>query len=137
MYTLLFSLVIGGSMGVVFYLAGEFLVGLVIGTADTLAIEYAMTRMFYVTLFTFIYAIFNVLTSAEQAYGYPFMGSVSSIVCTLLFRVVWMNFVYPHNETFAMVMVCFTISWILTLLFKTVSVTIISLRYRKGLYRKI
>ena len=137
LYTILCSLTIGGSMGAVFYLFGEFLIGLVVGAADTLAIEYGMVRMFYVSLFTFIYAIFTVLTAAEQAYGYPFMGSVSSIVCTLLFRVVWMNFVYPHNETFAMVMVCFTISWILTLLFKTVSVTIITFRYNKGIYKKI
>lgn len=136
-YTLLFAAVIGGSMGVVFYLSGEFLIGLIIGTADTLAIEYAMTRMFYVSLFTFIYAIFTVLGAAEQAYGYPFLGTVTSIVCTLLFRVVWMNFVYPHNQTFAMVMVCFTISWTLTFIFKIVSVTIITLRFRNGLYRKI
>lgn len=136
-YTLLFAVVIGGSMGVIFYLAGEFLVGLIIGTADALAIEYAMIRMFYVSLFAFICATFTVLGAAEHAYGYPFLGSASSIVCTLLFRVVWMNFFYPLNPTFEMIMVCFTVSWILTLIFKTVSVTIITVRYRKGIYKKI
>ncbi|MBE6550137.1 MAG: MATE family efflux transporter [Ruminococcaceae bacterium] len=136
-YTLLLAVVIGGSMGVVFYFAGEFLVGLIIGTADALAIEYAMTRLFYVSLFTFVYAIFTVLGAAEHAYGYPFLGSVSSIVCTLLFRIVWMNWVYPLNPTFSMVMVCFTISWLLTLIFQTVAVTIITVRYRKGIYKKI
>ncbi len=136
-YTLFFAVVIGGSMGVVCYLAGEFLVGLIIGTADALAIEYAMIRLFYVSLFTFVYAIFTVLGAAEHAYGYPFLGSVSSIVCTLLFRIVWMNWIYPLNPTFSMVMVCFTISWLLTLIFQTVAVTIITVRYRKGIYKKI
>lgn len=136
-YTLLFAVTIGGSMGAIFYLAGEFLIGLIIGTSDALAIEYGMIRMFYVSLFTFIHAIFSVLGAAEHAYGYPFLGSASSIVCTLLFRVVWMKFIYPIDPSFDKIMLCFTVSWILTTIFKTVSVSIISARYRKGLYRKI
>ncbi len=136
-YCLAFSVAIGGSIGIFLFLTGEFWVGLIIGTSSQAAIEYAMIRMFFVTAFSFINAISTISGSAEHAYGYPVLGTVSTILFTLGFRVVWMNFVYPLAPSFAMVMACFTVSWILNMLFKASTVLVISSRYRRGLYKKI
>lgn len=135
--TLLFAVLFGGSIGIFLYLTGEFWVGIVIGTSSAEAIEYGMIRMFYVTAFSFINAYNSVLGSAEHAYGYPFLGTLKTILCVFVFRIVWMNFVYPLEPTFDMVMLCFTVSWILNAIFNTIAVSIISIRYRKGLYKKI
>ncbi len=136
-YTLLFSVLFGGSIGVLIYLTGEFCLGLIIGTSSVQAIEYGMIRLFYVNVFCFIHAYGSVLGSAEHAYGYPFLGTLKTIVCVLLFRVIWMNFVYPLVPTFDTIMMCFTVSWILNAIFNTIAISIISMRYRKGLYKKI
>jgi Na+-driven multidrug efflux pump len=136
-YTLIFSVVFGGIIGIFLYLTGEFWIGLVIGTSSVAAIEYAMIRMFYVTAFSFIHAYNCVLGSAEHAYGYPFLGTLKTILCVLVFRVIWMNFVYPLAPTFDTIMMCFTVSWLLIAIFNTIAVSIISMRYRKGLYKKI
>ena len=78
-----------------------------------------------------------VLAHALQAYGYPVFSSINSIVFTLAFRFVWMQGIYPQNPTFSMVMICFTVSWILILLFNSVAVAILTHRYNKGTYKKI
>ena len=136
-YCLVFATIIGGTIGLLLYVTGEFWVGLIIGTTAFAAIEYAMIRMFFVTAFSFVNAMSNILGSAEHAYGYPILGTVSTIMFTLGFRVIWMNFVYPLSPSFSMVMACFTVSWILNMLFKAVCVVIITKRYNKGLYKKI
>ena len=136
-YTFVFALVIGGLMGVLLSVTGKFWVGLIIGTSSQEAIDYAMIRMFTVTAFSFIAAASTVLGSAEHAYGYPFFGTISTIFFTLGFRVIWMNFVYPLFPSFAMVMICFTVSWTLNMIFKGITVLILNSRYRRGIYKKI
>jgi Na+-driven multidrug efflux pump len=79
----------------------------------------------------------SVLTHSLQAYGYPVFSSINSIVFTLGFRIVWMQLIYPHNQTFSMVMSCFTVSWLLILSFNSVAVAILTYRYSKGKYKKI
>ena len=135
--TLILAIAFGGAIGIFLYLTGEFWSGIIIGKSSTAAIDYAMIRMFYVTAFSFINAYNSVLGSAEHAYGYPFLSSIKTIFCTLIFRVAWMNFVYPLAPSFDMVMLCFTVSWVLNAMFNTIAVVIITHRYNKGLYKKI
>ena len=66
-YCLIFAITVGGAIGLLMYLTGTFWVGLVIGRSSAAAIEYAMIRMFFVSLFSFLYSIIQVLGSAEHA----------------------------------------------------------------------
>lgn len=136
-YCMLSAAIISETFGVMFYFGGRFLIGLIVGMDSVAAIEYGMIRMLYISLFTFIFAINNVLNSALQAYGYPIFGSISSVVFTLGFRTVWMQFVYVLNPTFNMVMLCFPVSISMHLLFNSVAFAIIHSRYKRGIYRKI
>lgn len=136
-YCLLFSVGIGGTMGFLVHLTGEFWLGLVLGSSSKLAIEYGMIRSFWVTQFVFLSATNAVLSHALQAYGYPFFSSINSVVFTLGFRILWMQGLYPQSPTFSMVMICFTVSWALIMLFNSVSAIILTHRYKKGAYKKI
>ena len=128
---------IGGLLGVLCTWTGRVWLGLILGFSSTAAIEYGKIYMFYVVQFTFVNGINAVLVHALQAYGYPIFGSINVIFFTLGFRVVWMQFIYPMNPTWSMLMLCFTVSWILVMVFNSCVTTVISLRYRRGYCKKI
>lgn len=135
--TLLFAMLFGGIIGWTLYFTGRFWAGLIVGASSTAAINYAMIRMSYIEVFHFISAFNSVTGSAEHAYGYPILGTFRSIICILVFRIIWMNFIYPLNPTFETLMLCYIVSWFLIAVFNAIAITIISKRYNKGLYKKI
>jgi putative MATE family efflux protein len=80
------------------------------------AIGYAQIRMLYTTV-PYIIASTNVLlTGTIQAFGYSIFTTVNSIISLFVFRVIWMQFIYPLNPTFHMLMLCFLVSWSLVLI---------------------
>ena len=107
----------GEALGILSYFIGEFCIGIIVGMNSTLAIEYGMLRMLYINLFTVFLAVTGVLSNALQAYGYPFFGSISSLIFTLGFRVFWMSVIYVKMPTYTVVMQCFTVSLLLNMLF--------------------
>ena len=137
LYCLLFSVGLGGAIGLFLHITGEFWLGLILGRSAVEAIGFGMIRSAWVTRFMFLSGANAVLSHALQAYGYPVFSSINSIVFTLGFRIVWMQLIYPGNPTFAMVMMCFTVSWGLIMLFNSVATLILTRRYNKGAYRKI
>jgi hypothetical protein len=130
--------IISGAIGAFFYLSGRFWIGVIIGADATIAIDYGMERMFFVTLFTFVSAINQTLSHSLQAFGYPLFTSISNIAFTLGFRTVWMQFVYPRYQTFTNLMSCFLVSWLLNMTFYAIFFTFVYLRYtKKGICKKI
>ena len=137
-YMLGFSILISGSLGVILYLTGNVWLRMILGASSADAIAYGMKRLFFVTFFTAISAINSVLSHAFQAFGYPLFTSVSNVTFTLVFRIIWMQLIYPQNPTFNMIMSCFTVSWTLNMIFYAVVFTFIFRRYiKKGLCKKI
>ena len=125
------NVAISGSIGLLMCLGGRFFLGLVVGADATEAINYGMSRMLHVTLFTFVNAVNVVISHAFQAFGYPMFTSISNIFFTLGLRVIWMRFIYPLNQTFDNIMLCFTVSWSLNMLLYIVFFAIIFTRYVK------
>ena len=80
------------------------------------AIGYGQIRMLYIVIPYFIACINGILGSAIQAFGYSIFCTVNSIVCVLVFRVIWMTYVYPLYPSFHVLMQCFLVSWILVAL---------------------
>lgn len=131
-WTLLWlNVIISGSVGLLIYFGGRFFLGLVLGAEATEAINFGMSRLFHVTLFTFICAVNTVISHAFQAFGYPLFSSISNIFFTLGLRVIWMQFVYPLKPTFDNIMLCFTVSWTLNMLLYIVFFAFIFTRYVK------
>lgn len=127
------GILIGGFL----YLTGEFWLSILLGSDSTEAVEFGMVRLFFVTLMYFIAATNGVLSNAIQSFGYPIVSSISSIFCILIFRIIWMNFIYPAFPNFYCLNACFTVSWILLLLCNIVFAAIFFKRYLKGKYKHL
>lgn len=135
---LLYSTLTTGSFGILTYLTGEFWLGIIVGASSTEAISYGMLRLLYVAVFMFIYAISTVLTESMKAFGYPMLTSITNVAINLGFRVIWMQFVYPLYPRFATIMQCYTVAWILNLVFYILFSSIVYTRYvRKGVCKEI
>ena len=124
--------VIGGFM----YLTGEFWLSILVKN-DPKAIHFGMIRMFYLCLFYFVAAANNALSHTIQAYGYPAASTVISVVGVLIFRVIWMATVYPHFQTFDNLMLCFLVSWLTILAANILTLSVIMIKFRKGVFKKL
>ena len=137
-YTLLINFLITGVIGLFLFGTGEFWIGLLIGRSSDVAIVTGITRSFYVTLFMFVYAINVTLSHALLAFGYSFITSLTNIAFNLVFRVAWMQWVYPLKPEFETIPQCFTVSWILNMLFCTVFFAFVYWRYvKRGVCKRI
>ena len=99
------------------------------------AISYGASRMAYVARFTFISASLNVFSSALQAFGYSFLPMINSIMTVFVFRMVWVSFIYPPldaiNHTINNVYLCYTFSWLLSLIAHGSVLLFVAIRYLK------
>jgi len=135
---LVYSTVITGSLGLLTYLTGKFWLGLVVGRTAVAAIEYGYIRMFYVMLFVSLHAVNSVLNGTLKAFGYPVLTSITNILFNLGFRVIWMSVVYPRIPTFGIVMLCYTVCWVLHLVFYLIFTAVVYRRYVKtGICKKV
>jgi putative MATE family efflux protein len=132
----LLGVVSTGIIGFAMYLSGEFWLSILLKN-DPVAISYGMIRMFYLTLFYFVVAANNSLSHTIQAYGYPAASTVISIVGVLIFRIIWMAAVYPFYQTFDNLMLCFLVSWLTILAANILTISIIMIRFKKGIYKKL
>ena len=132
------NVLICGLVGVIMFLSGRFWLGLIVGFDEVNAINYGMIRLSYVCAFVFVHAINSSFGGAIQAFGYASIRSISNVAFNLGFRVIWMQFIYPLNQTFGMIMQCFLVSWILNMTFYAVLFTIIYIRYmKKGICKRV
>lgn len=121
---------------VLLYVTGDFWLSFIL-TDDALAYEYAYMRMQCVLLIYAVSAISSCCSHAIQSFGYPLYGTVASLVSVFGFRMIWMSFIYPiFAPSFFHLVICFTISWGINLLFQTVGCTVYYRRFLKGKYKK-
>ena len=111
---------------------------------DALAVEIGRVRLFCLLTIYFVMAIDNVVSSSIRAFGNTLLPMLNSVVTIVLFRTVWMNFIYP-NMTFVgdpvkdifNVYECYIISWIMSLLVQVVLFFAVYNRYVKDRGRSI
>ena len=110
--------------------------------ADNLAIRFAQVRMFSLFTLFWMAATNSVLSSSVQAFGYPSFPMTNSIVTVLLFRVLWMGWIYPNLPVSAdpvsnifNLYSCYMVSWTLSLIAITVMFFIVYTRYKRGKIR--
>lgn len=111
---------------------------------DAMAVEIGMVRLVcLLSLYAFM-AVDNTLSNSIRAFGYTMLPMYNSMVTVILFRTVWMNFIYP-NMTFIgdpvkdifNVYVCYMISWTMSLVVQIIFFIFIYSRYMKGKGKKI
>ena len=131
----LLSVGVGIVLGVSLFLSGRFWLSLIVGS-DSDAIEYGIVKMACICLPVFVNSLTNVYESSLQARGYAFLASVNAIVFVLVFRVVWMQAIFPSKPTWLCLMLCFTVSWVFRLLFDVAIHPIIRKRSERKLLRQ-
>lgn len=136
-HTLWLSISSGAIIGGTIYLTGEFWLTLLLGADSEEAVKFGMVRMFFVIYLYFIAGANGVLSNTIQSFGYPIISSICSIVCVLIFRIIWMTFIYPEFPTFYCLNGCFTVSWLLLLLCNIVFTAILFKRYLDGKYKNL
>ena len=111
---------------------------------DSLAVEIGRVRLACLLSIYFVMATDSVLSATIKSFGYPTFPMMNSMVTVILFRTIWMNFIYP-NMTFVgdpvkdvfNVFVCYMFSWTMSLLVQTVLFAVIYGRYKKGIVKKV
>jgi len=78
------------------------------------AVRYGQIRMLYIVIPYVVAAINGLIGNTIQAFGYSIFTTVNSIFTVFVFRMIWMNYVYPLCPTSHVLMRCFLVSWILT-----------------------
>ncbi|MBR5721647.1 MAG: hypothetical protein IKX78_04105, partial [Clostridia bacterium] len=136
-HNLWLAISLGVLLGGVLYITGEFWLSLLLGQDSAEAVEFGMVRMFFVTLVYFIAAANGVLSNAIQSFGYPLVSSICSIFCVLIFRIIWMNAIYPAFPDFICLNACYTVSWILLLLCNIVFTAVFFKRYLQGKFKHL
>ena len=127
---MILTIAVSAIVGAGTYLTGRFWLSLIVGS-DTTAIGHGLIRMSCTTLFYFIAAINGVYASAILAHGYSAASAINSIFSVFVFRMIWMQVLYPHFQTFLFVMACFVVSWALRMLINVVLYGSIWHGYRK------
>ncbi len=135
------SAVIGGIVGAIAFFTGKFWLGLIVGFDEAEAIKFGLVRMSCTSLFYFVACINNIYGSALQAHGYSTLSAVNSIFSVFVFRIIWMQGIYPFYadhptyERFFMVTFCFLVSWLIRMVINLVAFPIIRARYNRGFRR--
>jgi len=130
------SLVITGILATGIYSTGRFWLGLLLSDSPA-SIEYGLIRMDFLLRFYVICAMNCILGPTLQSFGYSFINSLYSVVFVLLFRVGWMNWIYPHYQSYGALVACFLCSWICLMTVSLITLVLVLHRYRKGKYRKL
>ncbi len=131
-----FSALIAEAVGVIILLLHRPLLGFYVPD-DPSAIEFGRQYMLHVTIFYGVAGLNVVLSAALNAFGYTVFTAVSNLLSVIAFRPIWLGTVYKADPTFPTLMLCFTISWFLSLAAQSVVFSVVYTRYRHGKLKKL
>ena len=136
LYPLCISTALGLLLGVAAMLFSRPLLSLYV--SEEAAILGGRIRMTYVVLPYAIACANGILSHVIQAFGYSAFCTVNSVVSVLLFRVFWMNLVYPLCPTFDTVCQCYLVSWCLILVVNVAfTLYLYKGKFKKGRLKKL
>lgn len=139
--SILYHLAISTTLGLVMGVGGVACSHLLVAPFvhyDETAIQVAQIRMWYTLLPYALSCINNVLVHVIQSFGWSIFGALNSVISVLLFRIFWMNTVYPMHPTFAVICQCYLVSWVLMLIVNTTCVLYLyNGRFKKGKLKKM
>ncbi len=127
---MLITVIVGVVFGVLTFITGRFWLSLIVGN-NAEAIDFGIIRMSCTTLFYVFAGINGVYANAILAHGYSVASAINSVFSIFVFRVIWMQVLYPHYKTFFFVMACFVVSWVVRMMVNIVLYGSIWHNYRK------
>ena len=108
-------------------------------TNDPLAVEIGLVRLTCLLSLYSLMAIDSTLSNSVRAFGYTLLPMINSVFTVILFRTVWMNFIYPYMtfvgdpvKDIFNVYECYMFSWTLSLIVQIVIFAVVYIRYMRG-----
>ena len=108
------SITLGAVCSAIIALFSKPILSLFVNSED--AIVYGQIRILYIIIPYVIACLNGILSNTIQAFGYSIFSTVNSIICVFVFRMIWMQYVYPLCPTIHVLMQCFLVSWILVVI---------------------
>lgn len=121
-------------LGITCYTFGRQIFSLYCDTEE--AIDYAMIRAKYIIAPYIVATMNNIFSCMLQAFGYSLFTSLNSIFSVFVFRIFWMQIIYPKVLTYDCAMSCFLYSWLMMLTINIIMVSTVLIRYQKGKFKK-
>ena len=84
-----------------------------LGVTKSEVIRLAETRIEYVVAFSFLCAIGDTLSAALRGYGNSIGPAVIAFFAICGSRLAWVFLIFPSYRTFANLLLCYPLSWIL------------------------
>ena len=103
----------------------------IFNASDPEVIRYGIMRGSIMMRFYFEWGLSNALAGALHAFGRSNLVMTNSFLSICVFRVIWMNFIYPSNRTFKMIYWCYPISMGITITVYLVGLYLVVRKYRK------
>ena len=79
------------------------------------AVHYGAIRAQYLILPYAVASLNSIIANSIHTFGYSIFSTINSIFSVFVFRMIWMRYIYPLCPTFAVLMQCFLVSWIIVI----------------------
>ena len=131
---LILATAVGLIMGILFCVFDEQLLSLYVSSKEPdrdAIIAVGSIRMLYLCLPYFLCGIMEGLTGAQRGLGHSWPPLIISLLGTCVFRIVWINVVFPLKPTLEVIYLSYVVSWTLTSLAHSIALKIIARRQLK------
>lgn len=128
-WCLLFVTIVGGSLGVLFYIFAIPLLS--IYSNDMQVISYGIVRMSLICVPYFLCGLMDTMVGSLRGLGYSVMPMIVSLLGACVFRIVWINTVFQAQRTLDVLYVSYPISWFATFAIHVICFIIVRRKIRK------
>ena len=108
-------------------------------SGDEMVAQAALVKTIWIGGFYALCGIMDTMSYSLRGLGKSFTGMIITLVGTCLFRILWLIFIFPLNQTETMLYIVYPITWVITLTILTIVITkvIKNLRGKFTLVEKI
>lgn len=103
----------GVGLGLLTYFLGRPLLGIYIPDSPE-AIRIGMERLAYIVLPYFLCGTMDAITGTIRGMGYSIAPAIATVVGVCVFRVGWIQWIFPMHRTLSALYVSYPISWLMT-----------------------
>lgn len=103
---------------------------------DIVALDYGAIRNKFILAAYPLRVVASTSSTVVAVLGYGYISTVNTLITVLLYRIIYMSFIYPLNPGVVSLYMTYVTSWTLETVFIAIAFIILYSRYKKGKYNK-
>ena len=103
---------------------------------DIAALDYGALRNKFILAAYPLRVVASTSSTVVAVLGYGYISTVNTLITVLLYRIIYMSFIYPLNPGVVSLYMTYVTSWTLETVFIAIAFIILYSRYKKGKYNK-